>query len=540
VKKRLNTIIVSAAIAIYLLSGLSLSCQTAKAIINQNMAEVKKGSITANVNIRGKLEMPREIKLRFNTSGTIQKIYVSNGNKVKAGTLLAKLDDTAQVFNVAQSQYNVELALNALVEKVHGSVLGIPNFYPPTTVALGVEQAQEEINTAKDYMSKNDYKNAVFELRIAVHDLQASYYLMQPPSSLINDQDYPGIFQTINLLDADIRLISESHIEPLGVQGLIERGQYSQAMNMMEAVISTTAEAKRMVDEVAGMIKSYAPPYPDTSTSLDILRQAKESMDNVRVLLQQGNYDAGQVAELLRLAQHDMDLSDQILNKSQMLFKQGLNLTTLRNNNINLEKAQTALDSAKSELMKTEILAPFDGIVVDVPQKENDILSTVDYSTKTIVELVDTTSLEFDGTVDEVDMSKILDKTSASISVDIMQGSKFSGKVIFISPYGNLSTGTATYNVQIKLDPVSTSLQRGLSATASIFIGKHDNTLLAPASAVRNVSGSLVVDIVKDDVSGQIERRAVTTGLANDDFVEILSGVKEGEKILIQNLRKQG
>ena len=66
----------------------------------------------------GQLDMPHEAKLRFGTPGTVKKIYVEEGDEVKEVTLLVKLDDTAQKLAMASAQYDVELAMNEIVEKI--------------------------------------------------------------------------------------------------------------------------------------------------------------------------------------------------------------------------------------------------------------------------------------------------------------------------------------------------------------------------------------------------------------------------------------
>ncbi len=77
---------------------------------------VVRTDFTSYVIADGNLSMPREAKLKFKTPGTVKAIYVKKGDTVKAGKLLAKLDDTLQKIAVRNAQYDVELALNQLAE----------------------------------------------------------------------------------------------------------------------------------------------------------------------------------------------------------------------------------------------------------------------------------------------------------------------------------------------------------------------------------------------------------------------------------------
>jgi HlyD family secretion protein len=229
-------------------------------------------------------------------------------------------------------------------------------------------------------------------------------------------------------------------------------------------------------------------------------------------------------------------MSNAILEDSELVFHHGLNLKMLRYNNLNLSKAEKALDSAKTELMKTEIIAPFDGIIVDVPAREGDVISTVDLTARTIVELVDTSIIELDGYVDERDIRNISLNQYVDVYVDVVQDKTLSGKVSFVSPYGNLQTGTAKFLIKIALDPADILLQRGLSATAVIPLGNHNDILLVPSGAVRFSSGEYWVHVVTDQKSGEVEKRVITPGMQNDDFIEVVSGLKENEVVTLNRL----
>jgi len=88
-------------------------------VSNKQIAEVKRGDLLVTITADGSLDMPRGVKLKFGTPGTVKDIFVVEGQQVKEGTLLSKLDDTTQKLAIATSQYNVELAMNELVKKIH-------------------------------------------------------------------------------------------------------------------------------------------------------------------------------------------------------------------------------------------------------------------------------------------------------------------------------------------------------------------------------------------------------------------------------------
>lgn len=539
--KRHNFTIFKIVTAMIILSVVLVSCATNDSLRDQDIARVKKGDITSDIEIRGKLEMPREIKLHFATYGVIQKLYVSYGSKVNAGTLLAKLDDTSQKQAVEQAQYSVEIAMNELVEKTYSNIMGYPYYYPSIGIVLRFEAAQKEVSNTQDLLQSGNYRQSMTALRLAIHDLEACLQLLQPPAD-ISSNDYYNVFQAIDMVKTDLAMLQQDTEIKLSVQSMISKGLYDDASIRLATVVDKLTETHILLNGIVGVIKSYFPLYPDTSTSLDITGQVKDALEQVQTFLKQEDHNSVETAEKLRLAIHDLEMSNDILEGSELIFNHGLNLKVLRLNNLNLEKAENVLESAKIELMKTEIIAPFDGVIVDVPVKENDELSAVDYNSRTIVDMVDISRVELWGYVDEVDVRSInSDDARADVYVDVVPGEKFNGRVAFVSPYGSLptlQTGTASFLVQIVLDPTDTLLQRGLSATAVIPVGTHEDVLIIPSSAIRFSQGECWVGIVKNQSTGEIEKREVSLGLQNDDFVEVVSGLKENEVVALQRLHE--
>jgi multidrug efflux pump subunit AcrA (membrane-fusion protein) len=106
--------------------------------------------------------------------------------------------------------------------------------------------------------------------------------------------------------------------------------------------------------------------------------------------------------------------------------------------------------------------------------------------------------------------------------------------VSFISPYGTAGTGNVVkFPVTIKLDPTDVALKGSLTATAEISIYSVENVLLVPLSAVTTTSEGAFVTIV-NEATGQQEKRQVTIGNKNLQFAEVLSGLKEGDKVIVE------
>jgi RND family efflux transporter MFP subunit len=529
----------------------------------RQITEVMRGDLLVTIPADGTLDMPHEVKLRFGTPGTVKQIFVAKGQRVTEGTLLAKLDDTTQKLAIASAQYNVELAMNELVEKIHPAVMGYPKMYPDTSTVLRVEQAQEELGRAQKFLEQDKYQEAAAELRLAKHDLEASYKMLNVPEIAVSLQgydellgtpveNYPDISKAIKLLEQDLARLA-------GIQALIEQGSYEDAKAELNTAQYKLKETHQLVKSLSGRIRvsqrigeccqqqagqsaetstGLMPlPYPDTSTSLAWLRQVEETLQKIQACKEEESCGALELTTLLRMAQHDVEMSQTILEDNELIFRGGVNLKALRGYNLNLQIAEQDLKRYKEELMKTEILAPFDGTVVDVGVKENDQLSAFDYSSKTAVHLVDTSTVEMDGVVDEIDIYKVKVGQKAIVIVDALPIVELKGKVTFISPFGTRETGVVEFPVTISLEPTEIELKGGLTATADIIVEKHENVLLIPNRSIKGSPGNYWVEVVIDEKKVSTEKRPVVLGAQNDQFSEVVSGLSEGEKIIVQATR---
>jgi RND family efflux transporter MFP subunit len=247
----------------------------------------------------------------------------------------------------------------------------------------------------------------------------------------------------------------------------------------------------------------------------------------------QGDATSVEAAKKLYIAELNLLVARDVLENQTSLFVigKGTNWKTLQQYNLALQSAQIALYDAKQNIMNTVIIAPSDGTVVSVDLKKSSVLSAQDYSAKTAVKLVDTKSIKFTGLVDEIDIVKVKVGQKASITVDAVPDKIFTGTVKFISPYGAEEGNVVKFALTIALDPYDVELRGGLSATADISAYSAKNVLLVPVSmVVTTPMGSIVM--VMNETTGQAEPRRVTLGEGNFQYFEVLSGLKEGDKIL--------
>jgi RND family efflux transporter MFP subunit len=535
-------IISALTLAIVLALVLPSCAQQKKEILPSQMAPVTRGDLILSVSSDGNLDMPNQVILKFGTSGTVKDIpaeqYKLKGKPVRAGTLLARLDNTSQLLNVKSKQYALEQAINNVVQGCCGT--RYPTFYTMATALMRFEQAQAEIVKARDYVAAGNYPDASSNISLAKYDLEAARSVYSDPVldtfqtqyDNLNQpvQAYPELKQIVAMLGAQVNSLAE-------VQKLLEAGDYTGATQALDGMAMTLEDTHTIVKQNSRLPGAYT--YPDTSTSLAISRQVLDSLSQLQEMLYQDNFDRVKASEKLRMAEHDLLMSNMILNEGETIYRAGLNPQALRNYNIAIQTAIINLDKAKQELLKTEIIAPFDGTIVSVDVKGNDQLSQFDYASKPAVYLVDTKTIRMKGIIDEIDITRVSVGQPAIIRVDALPGRDLRGSVRFVSPFGTLQSGVVNFPVEIYMDKDANTegLRGGLTATADIITGMRTNVLQVPNRAIKGLAGDFWVDVVTNASTASTEKRPIKTGVQNKKNTEVISGLNEGEKVLIEAIK---
>jgi RND family efflux transporter MFP subunit len=516
--------------------------QQKKEILPSQMADVTRGDLILSVSSDGNLDMPNQVLLKFGTPGTVKDVpaeqYKLKGKPVRAGTLLARLDNTSQLLTVKAAQYALEQAINTVVQTCCGT--RYPTFYTMATALMRFEQAQAEITKARDYVAAGNYPDASSNISLAKYDLEAARSVYSDPVldtfqtqyDNLNQpvQAYPELKQIVAMLGAQVNSLAE-------VQKLLEAGDYTGATQALDGMAMTLEDTHTIVKQNSRLPGAYT--YPDTSTSLAISRQVLDSLSQLQEMLYQDNFDRVKASEKLRMAEHDLLMSNMILNEGETIYRAGLNPQALRNYNIAIQTAIINLDKAKQELLKTEIIAPFDGTIVSVDVKGNDQLSQFDYASKPAVYLVDTKTIRMKGIIDEIDITRVSVGQPAIIRVDALPGRDLRGSVRFVSPFGTLQSGVVNFPVEIYMDKDANTegLRGGLTATADIITGMRTNVLQVPNRAIKGLAGDFWVDVVTNASTASTEKRPIKTGVQNKKNTEVISGLNEGEKVLIEAIK---
>ena len=198
---------------------------------------------------------------------------------------------------------------------------------------------------------------------------------------------------------------------------------------------------------------------------------------------------------------------------------------------------EKALEEASDALATQTLVAPFTGMITTVYIDEGKILPPPSVSQIPIIKLSDPTSMEFVISLDEIDIPGIVVGDRAIVTIDAFPGTVIEGKVISITPLPVVEAGLVSYDVKIAFNvPQNMDIRIGMSATADIVKDDRQNVLLIPNVAISNDSeGKPVVRIVVSTMDGsEIEERPIAIGITDSFQTEVLSGLQEGDVVIVK------
>jgi HlyD family secretion protein len=197
-------------------------------------------------------------------------------------------------------------------------------------------------------------------------------------------------------------------------------------------------------------------------------------------------------------------------------------------------QSRSRIDAAHASLRRMVLRAPFGGVVADISGELGEYAtpSPPGIPTPPAIDLIDDSCMFVSAPIDEVDAANIKVGQEARITLDAIKGKVFAGKVKRIAPYVlELEKQARTVEVEVEFvePPKEENLLVGYSADVEIVHDSHANVLRIPTQTL--LEGKKVLLYRSSD--GILEERTVTTGLANWDRTEIISGLNEGDQIVM-------
>lgn len=177
------------------------------------------------------------------------------------------------------------------------------------------------------------------------------------------------------------------------------------------------------------------------------------------------------------------------------------------------------------------VYAPMSGVITNITYSSGMTQSSSTAQRVAVIKLEGTPLASFN--ISEIDVSKVKPGQKATVKLDSIIDKTFTGKVVTVDRIGTVTSGVTNYPVVIKFDTDALEILPNMSATAFIILEAKDNVLLMPSSAIQELNEQSVVRVLKGKQEQTVN---VETGLVSDSQTEIVSGLSEGDEVVISTV----
>ena len=203
-----------------------------------------------------------------------------------------------------------------------------------------------------------------------------------------------------------------------------------------------------------------------------------------------------------------------------------------------LAQDRANLKQLEEQLSYTDIESPIDGVVLSRDVEMGDAVSSIlvlGSSATLVMTLGDTSSVYVKGKVDESDIGKVYLGQPARIKVESFKDKTFNGVVTKISPMGVEKDNVTTFEVRVSINNPGGELKAEMTANAEIILEEHKSVLQIPEGAIiYDKDKKASVEVPDASAKDGKKKMAVNIGISNGAKTELLSGLKEGDQVVLQ------
>lgn len=522
---------------------------------------VEKGTLITSVSGSGQIAVSNQVDVKARASGDVSYVRITEGQEVKAGTVLAGLDAKDALKSVRDAASNLEsakISLSKLKQSADAlSVLQAEN---------SLIQSKESKQNTEDDLKKtyddgfNTIANTFIDLPTLItglHDLLYNYTLVPNQTNI----DYYSNVQMYDSKAIQYKDDAESAYKIARAAYDANFADYKSTnryadTDTISSLIDDTYETTKNIAEAIKSANNLIQFYEDklSEHNLKPLALADTHITTLNGYTGKTNTHLDNLLSIHNTIQTDeqnlLSADRSIAEKTESLakLKAGTDPLDIQSQELAIKQRQNVLVDAQEKLADYTIRAPFDSVVAKVSVKKSDSAS----SGTVIATLISKQKLA-QISLNEVDVAKIKVGQKATLTFDAIDGLNITGEVAEIDALGTVSQGVVTYTVQIVFDTQDDRVKSGMSVSSAIITNLKQDALIVPSSAVKmqgDVNYVEMLDTVVDEKqigtsamknTGVIsltppKEQQVEIGLSNDTSTEIISGVKEGDQIVTRTI----
>ena len=464
----------------------------------------------------GELDAVQSETLAFshmNGTAKLTKLNVAAGNTVQKGQVLANIDPAPYQQALDQAKSSLQASQKTLAD-----LEAPPTDLEIATDDLAIAQANYDLENAKQSVSDLQAPDLA-SLQVALQDAKDSLQQAELDQSLAErdslakserDNSYSVDWNQRRLRD----LLALKHPNLEQQMRIITR---TQSISDFKADL-TRVQTQRQLEKTskAAAIAKAQAAIVEAQKALDTAQAGGDALDVAKAQL---DLQTAQVA--IAKAKDDRSKLDQGADPSDLATAQA-----------NVDRDQLAVSDAQTALDGTQLIASFDGTVLQTNVNVGDQVN----STTLVLTVANLKQLQVTASVDETTIKRVATGQSAQITFDAFPGQTFQGKVLSIPLQGSLQNDVMVYQVPLSLEGVDKlSLLVGMTANVKVQVAEAKNALLVPSMALQKVNGLYQV-LVADtgDPQAQPASVPVEVGLSDGTYTQVTKGLNEGDRVVVE------
>lgn len=522
-----------AAVAVVLVLGigayfyLGRQNQSAAAGTDGETAVAFVGDLAESATASGQVSAAREAALSLASSGKVDEVFVSVGDTVTMDDVLLQLDTAALERSVASAEYGLAIAEAELVDLVAD---------PSQDELAAAEAAVRSAQAQLDYLLQGPSSEEIAASESGVKAAQANIWSASGSFSASQDVSEADIAAAQKDLNAALDDQQVAHDIWVNLADCNENADGSHTCtpkvdnDKMDAASEDVRIANAQVAiKQAQLDELLNPDANQVASTQAALGSASAQYD--AALARHEALLAGATSGDIASAKADLVSAQAALDK----LVSGPDQSDLSIYETRVAQAQTALAEALNALEDATVVAPFDGVVTAV------LVAPGEQASDLVIEMIATDGLEVILSVDEIDVGKLAVGQPATITMETWPDVELASEITAIAPRSNAgSNGAVSYDVHLGLPQTDLPVLVGMTANADLLTANRENVLLVPNAAIHpdRTNGTYSVNVVHTDADGKTETLpvVVTVGSRDGQFTQILSGLVEGDQVLLGEL----
>lgn len=484
----------------------------------RNTSTVTKGSLTSELSSSGTVSPKDTYSITSLVEGEVIAADFEEGDQVVEGQILYQIDVSSMESELTSANNSLERASNSYAQALADYQEALSDYSGNTYKSTRSGFIQTLNIEAGDKVSSNTDLAAIYNdqtMKMKVPFLSGEAALIGAGSQGVitladTGEQLAGVVTAVSNMDEVLdggRLVRYVTLEVANPGGL-----------------TTGHTAVVTIGEFTSAQEGSFEPVTNTTMKADI----SGSVEVEALLVHEGDYvTAG--TPIFRMKSKDAE-------KIIQSYKDAMDQAQEK-----VESAQSKVDSTRDSYENYTITAPISGQVISKSIKAGDNISKSSSGSTTMAVIYDLSEVTFEMSVDELDVRSVAVGQKVEITADAVEGKIFTGTVTNISLESSQSNGVTNYPVTVTLDEVG-DLLPGMNVDGRIILDEAKDTLMIPVDALMRGNRVYVKDDTVTETQGGIPAgfRAVEveTGLVNDEYVEILSGLEEGETVYVSESSK--